>query len=99
MPTQAGIGTTTCRCESQQIQSSQQHTPAARLAMHPLANASQQGMGLGPTARQLQYLESLLPTGLLLPVQLALTEAGLLNTSLLLALLPASWPPLKHSIA
>ena len=49
--------------------------------------------------RQLLHQESLLPPGLLLPVWLALTEAGLLNTSLLLALLPASLPPLRHSIA
>ena len=53
----------------------------------------------GQLVRQLLYLESLLPTGLLLPVWLALTEVVLLNMSLLLALLPASLPPLKHSIA
>lgn len=54
----------------------------------------------GQPGRLLLYLESLLPTGLLLPVWLALTEVELLlNMSLLLALLPASLPPLKHSIA
>ena len=48
----------------------------------------------------MHLLESPLPTGLLLPVCMARADMGLLNTSQLLALLPASsCPPLRHSIA
>ncbi len=50
--------------------------------------------------REGHLLESPLPTGLLLPVCVAHADMGLLNTSQLLALLPASsCPPLRHSIA